>query len=57
MSLNENYLDLRGVICPLNLIRCKLALEKLNTNQMLYVDIDTGEPEAMVIPSLKQDGR
>ena len=51
-----NHLDLRGVLCPLNFVRCRLALEKLNNNDSLYVDLDVGEPEEMVIPGLEKEG-
>tara|TARA_B100000700_G_C14838287_1_gene757924 strand:+ start:690 stop:935 length:246 start_codon:yes stop_codon:yes gene_type:complete len=52
----ENHLDLRGVLCPLNFVRCKLALERLSHNDSLYVDLDSGEPEEMVIPGLQKEG-
>ena len=28
----DNYLNLRGVPCPVNYVRCKLALEKVSLN-------------------------
>ena len=46
------YLDLRGTPCPLNFIRCSLAIENLQPNQILKVDIDKGEPEEEVISGL-----
>jgi TusA-related sulfurtransferase len=49
-------LDLRGTPCPLNYIRSKLALEKLEPGAWLHVDLDTGEPEQMVASGLKGDG-
>ena len=49
-------LDLRGTPCPVNFIRCRLALEHLLPTDQLQVDLDRGEPEAMVIPSLRQAG-
>ncbi len=49
-------LDLRGTPCPVNFVRCRLALEQLNDNQALEVDLDIGEPEEMVIMGLKNDG-
>ena len=52
----HTYLDLRGTPCPVNLIRCRLALEKLIDNQSLQVDIDTGEPQDMIIPGLRKEG-
>ena len=48
------YLDLKSVPCPLNLVKIKLALEKLSKNEQLIVEIDKGEPEEMVINNLKK---
>ena len=55
-SYSEEYIDLRGTPCPKNFIICNLALEKLNKNDFLQVDLDRGEPELMVIPGLKNAG-
>ena len=52
----HTYIDLRGTPCPVNLIRCRLALEKLIVNESLQVDIDKGEPEEMILPGLKKEG-
>ena len=49
-------LDLRGTPCPVNFVRCRLALEKLTFNETLEVDIDKGEPEEMVRLGLKNEG-
>ena len=49
-------LDLRGTPCPVNFIRCKLALESLQGGDQLQVQLDRGEPEAMVIPGLQDAG-
>ncbi|GCE64811.1 sulfurtransferase TusA family protein [cyanobiont of Ornithocercus magnificus] len=55
-SVSEARLDLRGTPCPVNFIRCRLALEHLPPAGRLQVDLDCGEPEAMVIPSLRETG-
>ena len=56
-SLASSYqIDLRGTPCPLNFIRCRLALERLAPNEFLQVDLDTGEPESMVVPGLRDAG-
>ena len=47
-------LDLESIPCPLNVVKCKLALEKLSTNQTLIVHLDKGEPEEMVKKALKK---
>ena len=49
-------LDLRGTPCPVNFIRCKLALESLQAGDQLQVQLDRGEQEAMVIPGLQDAG-
>ena len=50
------YLDLKSVPCPLNVVKLKLALEKLSKNEQLIVELDKGEPEEMVLHNLKEMG-
>ena len=50
------HLDLKSVPCPLNVVKIKLALEKLSKNEQLIVELDKGEPEEMVINNLKDMG-
>ncbi len=50
------HLDLRGTPCPLNFVRCSLAIEDLSYNQSLEIYLDKGEPEDLVIPGLKEAG-
>ena len=50
------YLDLKSVPCPLNVVKIKLALEKLSKNEQLIVEFDKGEPEEMVLKNLKEMG-
>ena len=47
-------MDLESVPCPLNVVKCKLALEKLSVNETLVVKLDKGEPEVMVKKALKE---
>ena len=54
--LNDHYLDLRGLECPVNFVRCCLALENLSLNEVLKVDLDIGEAETSVIEGLKDKG-
>ncbi len=54
--LNDNYLDLRGFECPVNFVRCCLALENLSLNEVLKVDLDIGEAETSVMEGLKDKG-
>ena len=50
------YLDLKSVPCPLNVVKIKLALEKLSKNEQLIVELDKGEAEEMVLKNLKEMG-
>ncbi len=50
------YLDLKSVPCPLNVVKIKLAFEKLSKNEQLIVELDKGEPEEMVLNNLKEMG-
>ena len=51
-----NYLDLCGLDCPVNFVKCCIALENLPYNQVLKVDLDLGESEKSVIDGLKDKG-
>ena len=48
------HLDLKSVPCPLNVVKIKLAFEKLCKNEQLIVELDKGEPEEMVLNILKE---
>ena len=50
------HLDLKSVPCPLNVVKVKLALEKLSKNEQLIVELDKGEPEEMVLNNLREMG-
>ena len=54
MKQVSKVLDLESVPCPLNVVKCKLALEKLSLNETLIVHLDKGEPEIMVKRALKE---
>ena len=49
-------LDLRGIACPLNFVKTKLQLEKMNKGQILEVLLDSGEAIESVPPSITQEG-
>jgi TusA-related sulfurtransferase len=51
-----NRLDLRGVPCPMNWVRTKLALEELAAGDSLVVELDEGEPLESVPRSAREDG-
>ena len=50
------HLDLKSVPCPLNVVKIKLALERLSKKEQLIVELDKGEPEEMVLKNLKEIG-
>ena len=54
--LNNHYLDLCGLACPVNFVRCCLALENLSLNEVLKVDLDIGEAETSVMDGLQEKG-
>ena len=56
MNQSDHRLDLKSVPCPLNVVKCKLALENLSTKDILIVELDRGEPEIMVKESMTSMG-
>ncbi len=56
MIEKEEILNLRNIPCPLNIVKCKLALEKMSKGETLIVELDRGEPEIMVKQSLTKIG-
>ncbi|HEX4760924.1 MAG TPA: sulfurtransferase TusA family protein [Thermoleophilaceae bacterium] len=49
-------LDLTGVVCPLNWVKAKLALEELDAGDQLTLLLDPGEPIDSVPRSAREDG-
>ena len=49
-------LDLTGVVCPLNWVKAKLALERLAPGDELMVRLDPGEPLESVPRSAREEG-
>ncbi len=49
--------DLRGVPCPLNLVKAKLAIEKVAVGDILEIEIDGGEPIQNLPVSLGRQGQ
>jgi TusA-related sulfurtransferase len=49
-------LDLRGVGCPMNFVKTKLLLDKLEPGEMLSVLLDDGEPRESVSSSVVAEG-
>jgi tRNA 2-thiouridine synthesizing protein A len=49
-------IDLRGVSCPVNFVKAKLALEDLDNGTTVRILLDDGEPVKNLPRSLKADG-
>ena len=54
---DNHVIDLRGVGCPLNFVKAKLELEKLDTGAILGVLLDDGEPVRNVPASFVEQGQ
>ena len=52
----DHYLDLRGLVCPVNFVKCCLLLENISSSESLTVDLDIGEPEITVVEGLRDKG-
>jgi sulfite reductase (ferredoxin) len=53
----SHRVDLRGVVCPMNFVKAKLALEKIKPGEILEVILDEGEPAENVPDSFAQQGQ
>jgi TusA-related sulfurtransferase len=49
-------LDLRGVACPLNYVKARVALDRVDPGESIELWIDHGEPEENVPRSCEEDG-
>jgi dissimilatory sulfite reductase (desulfoviridin) alpha/beta subunit len=52
----RNFLDLRGVSCPLNFVKAKLAIDRIKSGEAIEFYLDDGEPIVNVTRSLKDEG-
>ena len=57
MQTREHTADLRGVACPLNFVKAKIELEKIDVGEILEVLLDDGEPIKNVPESFTQQGQ
>jgi dissimilatory sulfite reductase (desulfoviridin) alpha/beta subunit len=55
-AVKKNFLDLRGVCCPLNFVKAKLAMDKIKGGDTIEFYLDDGEPIVNVTRSLKDEG-
>jgi TusA-related sulfurtransferase len=49
-------LNLRGVACPMNFVKTKLFLDKMQAGEVVKVLLDPGEPVESVTTSIRQEG-
>ena len=56
LAVKKNFLDLRGVCCPLNFVKAKLAMDKIKGGDTIEFYLDDGEPIVNVTRSLKDEG-
>ena len=49
-------MDLRGIACPLNFVKTKIQLDKMNKGQVLEIWIDSGEAIESVPKSVIEEG-
>lgn len=52
----KKCIDLRGVCCPINFVKAKLAMEEIEKGEILEIVLDEGEPILNVPRSLKEEG-
>lgn len=53
----QRQVDLRGVACPLNFVKAKIALEQIDISQTLEFLVDAGEPVRNVPASFTEQGQ
>ncbi len=53
----DEFMDLRGVKCPINYVKAKIKLETMDVGKTLLLYLDEGEPIRNVPSSLKNDGQ
>ena len=52
----NNTLDRRGISCPLNFVKTKIELDKMQSGEKIEVWLDTGEAIESVPPSIIEEG-
>jgi len=56
ISETDKILDLRGVSCPMNWVKAKLALEDLEVGESLNILLNEGDAIKNVSRSIKAEG-
>ena len=52
----DDYVDITDVVCPVTFVKAKVAIEELETGQILSVHMNDGEPVQNVPRSIKEEG-
>lgn len=52
----DDYVDITDVVCPVTFVKAKIAIEELETGQILSVHMNDGEPVQNVPRSMKEEG-
>jgi Sulfite reductase, beta subunit (hemoprotein) len=50
------FKDLRGIGCPVNFVKTKIELARMNTHELLEIWLDNGPPIENVPPSVQAEG-
>jgi len=52
----DGTVDITDVVCPVTFVKVKVALEELDSGQILSIRLNDGEPVQNVPRSLKEEG-
>lgn len=52
----DDTIDITDVVCPITFVKAKVALEELDTGQVLSIRMNDGEPVQNVPRSIKEEG-
>ena len=52
----DETVDITDVVCPVTFVKVKVALEELDSGQVLSIRLNDGEPVQNVPRSLKEEG-
>lgn len=52
----DSQVDITDVVCPITFVKAKVAMEELETGQVLAIRMNDGEPVQNVPRSMKEEG-
>lgn len=55
-SKSDKAIDIKGLVCPMTFVRAKLAIEMLESGQVLEVLLDYEEASSSVPKSMQEQG-